>query len=161
MDLAIHAPATKADVGRAGPAGRIRRGLWRSNEWKRNARSREYMEALAGEVGAGRWHVVDGDAGLTDAMIRDASRIVLLWPDANGSGSGEIGRRVARLKTPTTPVYVLNGRRRHFELTPRMRRRFALRRLLQRFWAGEAVWFAAALMIGLPLTAWDLLRGRT
>jgi hypothetical protein len=158
-NLAIHARVMRGDT--AEPLGRLHRGLRRASELKRNPRSRDYMEVLAREVGCGEWTLADDNDQLTDAMIRDASRIVLLWPDATGLGSASLEDRVARVKSAATPVFVLNGRRRYFELTPEMRRRFRRRRFMQRFWIGEAAFFAAAVAIGLPLAAWDLIRGRS
>ena len=157
-NLAIHARATRDT---AESMGRLRRGLHRSNEFKRNPRSRDYMDALAREVGGGEWTLAEDNEQLTDAMIRGASRIVLLWPDANGADTAVLEERVARVKAAGTPVFVLNGRRRYFELTPEMRRRFRWRRLVQRSWIGDAAFFAAAVAIGLPLAAFDMMRGRT
>src|SRR5215210_5157716 len=128
-NLAIHVRVRGRDAAES--MGRLRRGLRRASEVKRNPRSHDYMEALAREVGGGEWTLADDNDELTDALIRGASRIVLLWPDATGLGSAAVEDRVARVKSAATPVFVLNGRRRYFELTPEMRRRFRSRRFMQ------------------------------
>lgn len=118
------------------------------------------MSALAADVGEGSWSIID-NSRLTDQQISEASNIVLLWPDANGFGWGQITQRIDRFKRSEARVYVLNGRRRHFELTFPFRLRFALRRAIQQAWVGEVAFMIAGLGIAAPLAAWDKLHGRS
>ena len=138
---------------------RLRRAIQRTVDFKRNPRSAAYMSALASHVGRDTWTVVQAGA-VTDAEIAQASQLVLLWPDANGFGWSQLSRRVFRQKRSDARVSVLNGRGRFFELTPSARRRFAVRRLIQRTWVGEAAFMIIGLAISIPLAAWDAVRGR-
>jgi hypothetical protein len=142
------------------PKSRVRRTLQKALDYKRNPRSHAYMSALAGDIGDGKWSVID-DSDLTDQQISGASGIVLLWPDANGFGWEGITRRINRSKRPEARVHVLNGRRRYFELTLPFRLRFAIRRAIQRMWLGEIAFMTAGLVIAAPLAAWDKLNKRS
>jgi hypothetical protein len=129
----------------------------RAVAYKANPRSREYMETLfASTVAGGR--LVEAEP--TPSSLADADRVVLLYPDAIGVGFGRLERRVLAQVPAGAKLWALNGRRRLFELTPKTRRRLALRRLLEVSMLPEAVvtvLFAAA---SVPLALIDLLRGR-
>ena len=126
---------------------------------KANPRSREYMhrEFLA------RWP--EGtfiDATTEDdwrAAARDATEIVLLYPDAIGLGFLKLERAVAGLPD-SRAVRVLNGRRRVFDLDSSARSALAWRRFLSYTMAGELAMSAVVLLLTPVLIAADLLRGR-
>jgi hypothetical protein len=159
MQLAILAQPNAFDPERR--RGRAVDTLHRAVDYRRNPRDREYMMALARREGRGAWTIVEDGPALTDAALRDAESIVLLWPDGNGYGWTAIERRVWRTRRPDAVVSVLNGRQRSFELTPSLWRRFRLRRALERSWVGEVAFLSAGVLVGLPLLMWDTIRGRT
>lgn len=140
----------------AGGSGRLTGALQRAVDWKRNARSRDYMLMRLQEHGT--WEVrdvADGDVPPLDG----AEEVCLLWPDANGFGWTATEQSVMKRTPPGTKVVVLNGRGRMFELTSAMRRRFQVRRLVQKLWLGEAAVLAAMLLVGVPAAAYDWARG--
>lgn len=91
--------------------------------------------------------------------LRAASEIVLLWPDAIGSGWRPVERVVFRWKSHDARISVLNGRRRRFELDSRALAGFRVRRVVEHMGFGEIA-LAAMLILALPfLVVWDLTRG--
>lgn len=66
------------------------------------------------------------DGNRLTAMATDGgyAAVVLVWPDALGLGWERLERKLA----PARNLFVLNGRRRLFELAPALRRKLALRR---------------------------------
>jgi O-antigen/teichoic acid export membrane protein len=150
------------------PFARAFHKLELGGRYRRNARSEAYMRDLAAEVLGRHVELLDAEAGLlhepragaSAERLTAASTIVLLWPDATGYGWRPIERRVLALRRRGARVFVLSGRRRHFELTPMTLTSFRARRLLERLWLGEMV-LAAVLLLAAPvLVAWDFARGR-
>jgi hypothetical protein len=155
------------------PPGRtpLRRGLnklARAGRFKRNARTPDYMRQLAADVLGRDCEILDGEGGLLDERpavgvaerVAAAGEIVLLWPDATGYGWRLLERRIFALRRRGARVFVLSGRRRHFELTPAVLASFRTRRALERLWLPEVL-LGAALLLGAPaLVAWDFARGR-
>ncbi len=140
----------------SGPLALLRRALW----FKANPRQADYMEALFREHWPeGAIVALGGPAELGPEVAR-ADTLVLLYPDAIGLGFGALDRAVLRHAAEGARVAVLNGRRRLFELDRRTRRQLALRRFLERFMLGEAL-FALGFLCATPvLVAADLARGR-
>ena len=133
--------------------------LRRGSRYKRNPRDAAYMRALLEETYGGGAAVVAAPA-LAPAALRGAREVVLLWPDGNGFGWASVERRVQAWKSRSCRVFVLNGRRRRFELTPAIRAAYLVRRMLERFWVGELA-FSLVFLIASPLlVSWDLLRRR-
>ena len=92
-------------------------------KYRRNPRTREYMEALARQVisnfGLKDMLVIDEDQPLPELEWDTIGKVVLLWPDANGTGWSRLERGVLLRLRPSAEVVVLNGRRRCFALTKR------------------------------------------
>jgi hypothetical protein len=158
MKLAIYGnrPAFRSGSRPIPPIGTLQRAV----DYKRNPVSRETMAGLLERVAGPGWKIADADTDLTDALIASAEALVLLWPDPNGFGWLSIERRVFRLKRAEATVHVLNGRGRWFALTPPMRRRFQLRRAAQRVWLVEGAFILTGVILAIPLTLYDLVRGR-
>lgn len=133
-------------------------------EYRRTPRSQGYMERLAQRAFPDfdrRQLVVVGDDRQLGALDWTAlQRVVLLWPDANGTGWSGIVRQVFRRKRPHTGVIVLNGRQRLFMLNRLEWRSFTWRRALEQTLALELAFVLAFVLITPWLMLWDLLRAR-
>jgi len=81
-----------------------------------------------------------------------------LYSGDDGTGCEFIER--ALMRGADGRCWSINGRRRVFRLTPRMRRRLALSRWLARSRAGEYAAALAVTLAGYVLAGWDHLRGR-
>jgi len=122
------------------------------------------MERLAHQIHpgfvAGQTHVVQEDRRLPPLAWHDVDEIVLLWPDANGTGWTAIERQVFRQKTPATPVRVLNGRGRFFLLSRPVWRGFRWRRFLEKSLAPELGILVLFLITSPWLALSDIALGR-
>ena len=134
--------------------------LWKKAVWYRaNPRSADEMQNLLVERFPGT-RFAEVDAGSLDAAVpTDATRIVLLFPDATGLGCAWMARTAAR-RAPNASLIVLNGRRRQFELDGRSRLALAGRRFLERTMMVEFV-AGGVILIATPfLLVFDFVRGR-
>jgi len=133
-------------------------------EYRRNPRSLEYMQRLAEEIFPGfdpREMVVVGDDRQLPALDWSAiHKVVLLWPDANGTGWARVVRHILRRKRANTAVFVLNGRRRFFVLNRLTWAGFAWRGFLEKTLAAEILFMLAFIVLSPWLTLWDVVRGR-
>jgi hypothetical protein len=86
-------------------------------------------------------------------------QIVLLWPDGNGMGWFRIERKVFRAKNATARVYVLNGRKRLFELQRRLWRGYRVRRFLEKSFLLESGVLVVFLLTAPVLALWDIAFG--
>lgn len=77
---------------------------------------------------------------LARKIIPTKEKVILLYSDAIGQGFGPLENEIVRLgKTP----FALNGRKRLFELTPRIRQKITLRRFFERYFISEVLFSAA------------------
>lgn len=126
---------------------------------KANPRSEEYMRALFAE----RWP--DGEFVNAQrnpdwvSRLGSADVVILLFPDAIGLGFAAIEGTVRRHKKVWATVRALNGRRREFVLTRPVRRQLAVRRLLERSMAMEALATVCFVIFTPFLLGYDLVRG--
>ena len=124
---------------------------------RRNVRSQGYMEALAArqfpEFTTAQLHF-DAD------HLPVCSRLILLWPDANGIGwSGIEGHLMNQFRH--TELIVLNGRRRQFHLRRcPTARSFRFRRFLEKAMVYEIGFSIVFLFLTPCMLVWDGLRGR-
>jgi hypothetical protein len=118
-------------------------------------RTTEYMNALAAEHGAREVRLVARPSELSP--VTPGAEVVLLWTDANGIGCSPLERALNR---SGARIWVLNGRRRLFELTPERRRLLQCRRALEKFLLGEVLFTILFFLITPGLVAWDAVRGR-
>lgn len=133
---------------------------------RRNPRTLLYMEQLAKSTFAGfesgkRLVISDPTHFPKIGCWASFREIVLLWPDANGTGWTKIEREVLRAAAPATRVLVLNGRRRLFVLTRATWWSFRWRRLLEKSLVPELAFTAAFLAVTPWLALWDRLHGRS
>jgi hypothetical protein len=130
---------------------------------RRNPRQQDYMRQLAASRGAGSddvWLEVKDPQSIAQLQIPPAERIVLLWRDGNGTGWRRLEQQVFAQKAARSRVYVLNGRRREFELTPELWRAYRRRRLVEKSMVAE-LGIAVFLIVASPfLIGWDLVTGR-
>ena len=148
-----------------GPAGtnllaRVRGKFSRASRAKRCPRDADYLRGLAARHLDSSCRLVEVPEALDPQLLRSADEIVLLWPDGNGYGWSPVEWAVFRHKAPLAHVSVLNGRGRHFELTPRVLASYRLRRTLERFWVGELAFTVTFLAFSPLLVGWDLIKGR-
>ncbi len=135
--------------------------LYRRAVWlKANPRREDYMRALFTErYPAGAYVNADHEPHWTQRLA-DADTVVMLYPDATGLYFSEFERIVERKKKSWATVRVLNGRRRDFVWSGRVRRALRLRRFLERAMLGEVlavILFAAASPF---FVLSDVVRGR-
>jgi hypothetical protein len=151
----------------SGPTAGVLAKLRRVERCKRNSRPPDYMRALVRAMISLRCELIEVPVSLDPGLVVTAERleavqeIVLLWPDAIGSGWRQIERTVFAYKRPATRVSVLNGRRRWFAVTRSSLLTFRIRRAIERFWLGEIALAAGLLLTAPILVAWDTIRGRT
>ena len=134
-----------------------RRALRRGLAYRANPRPPGYMEALVADREPGAELVRTSDPGWEDA-VRDADRVVLLYPDSIGLGYGALERRLAA--AGRAPGAALIGRRRSFALDSPSLRALRARRLLERSLVAELAGLALLAVATPVLVAWDVLRGR-
>lgn len=135
--------------------------LYRRAVWlKANPRREDYMRALFDERYPAATYVnADRERDWAQA-VADADTIVMLYPDATGLYFSGFEHRVRREMKGWATLRVLNGRRRDFVLSGRVRRALRVRRFLERTMLGEVlaiVIFAAASPV---FVLSDLVRGR-
>jgi hypothetical protein len=118
-------------------------------------RTIEYMNALPAEHGARDVRLVTRASELHP--VRHGAEVVILWTDANGIGCSPLE---GALKRQGARIWVLNGRRRLFELTPERRRHLLCRRALEKFLLGEVLFTMVFFLVTPGLVAWDAVRGR-
>jgi hypothetical protein len=136
-------------------------------EFRRYPRPWEYMNALMPR------HISSAHLTLAKPFNTDVSvaslpqvdwqrlrQIVLLWPDANGTGWSMIERWVFRHKIFETRVYVLNGRGRLFELTRPGWRRWRMKRFLEKSYLAEIGFLLVFLATSPFLSLWDAVTRR-
>ena len=152
-----------ADKPRSGLQGKIK-SLFHLLELRRNPRTLAYMQALATEAYPdcvpNDICALEEENDLPSIDWNSIQEIVLLWPDANGTGWRGIERRVWGQKTSTTSVTALNGRRRSFTLSRWTLLSFRLRRLLEKSFAFELAFVFLFCVASSILVPYDLLRGR-
>jgi O-antigen/teichoic acid export membrane protein len=143
---------------------RLVAGLARDSAARRTPRSRQYMEKLAAEkipdFDGSRLIVID-DAETNGKIDWSApDEIVLLWPDANGTGWGDLERKIFARKQYSARVIVVNGRRRCFVLDRARWRAVRARRLLEKSLIMEVAFLGAFIVLTPWLLAWDVVRER-
>lgn len=92
---------------------------------------------------------------ISQVDVSKFKQIILLWPDANGMGWFNIERQAFKRKHSNTPIYVLNGRRRLFELSRRQWRVFRLKRFLEKTFLLEFGVLLLFLVTAPILALWD------
>jgi hypothetical protein len=118
------------------------------------------MEALAANTIEGFNPSMVVEASDLDRVDWKAAReVVFLWPDAIGVGWRGIEGDVLRRLPASTPVMVLNGRRRYFNLREHGRAGFLWRRALDKTFAFEFVFLAGFLLSSPVLALVDRVRG--
>jgi hypothetical protein len=92
--------------------------------------------------------------------IRQADRVVLLYPDPIGFGFSRVEREVRKRNPRSAELRFLNGRSRTLPLSGKVRAQLALRRLLIRFFVFEALAVIPFFAATLYFAASDAVRGR-
>lgn len=126
--------------------------------FRQNARSKDYMLALAQQHMETTPGKLITRADLGSVNWSEFNQVILLWPDGNGLGWGPLESKVRASMAAGSELWVLNGRRRLFRLSDS--RDLLLRRFLEK---SGLVDLAAALVfvIGTPfLLAIDFARGK-
>lgn len=126
------------------------RKFWVAIVNRANPRSFEYMKDLFLS------HYPDGEIA-REPRIELSQKVVFLYSDSIGLGQGKIEKKIIRGNS----VWVLNGRRRHFELSERMRRKLRIRRLLEMSIAPEILLAPVLLVFALGLSFIDSIRKRS
>jgi hypothetical protein len=126
------------------------RKFWLAIVNRANPRSFEYMTDLFLS------HYPDGEIA-REPRIEPSEKVILLYPDSIGLGQGKLEKRIV----PGISVWALNGRRRHFELSERMRRKLKIRRLLEISIAPEILLAPILLVFALGLSFIDRIRNRS
>jgi hypothetical protein len=127
------------------------------HEYRGNPRPLAYMKELV-DRHIGNIDLVPGHDLSMLSHVSAAQQIVLLWPDANGMGWFEIERQVFKRKQAGSPVYVLNGRRRVFELSKQQWRVWRVKRFLEKSFLLETGVLALFIVTAPVLALWDAIR---
>jgi hypothetical protein len=129
--------------------------LNRFHQARTNSRSLQYMTEVInrrlGDIGVTQTH----DLSLLPKW-GEFEQIVLLWPDGNGLGWYNIERQIFNKKNANTPVYVLNGRNRLFELQRPLWRGYRFRRFLEKSFLLEVGVLCVFLLTAPALAVWDM-----
>ena len=96
-------------------------------------------------------------SNLSTINISAFEQIIILWPDANGMGWFNIEKQVFKAKKANAPVYVLNGRKRLFELSRALWRRYRFRRFLEKSFLLEFGVLVVFFMTAPSLALWDTI----
>lgn len=144
------------------PVGRLASKLGLALEYHRNPRSMEYMLQLAQrhlpDLDSATPMVVSSDRDLATIDWTQIRDVIVLWPDANGTGWTPIERCL--FGRGAGSVLVLNGRGRMFPLTRRSWRAFQIKRAVAKSFIPEIIVLSAFLVTSPILALWDLrLRG--
>jgi hypothetical protein len=148
-------PAFPAMARVFGGHSRVIRALSTHISHNGRCRSEAYMKALAAEHGAGPVQVITKAAELPQIDRNDD--VVLLWADANGVGCRAVERRLLRMGAR---VFVVNGRRRSFELTPQRWWAIQCCRVLEKYLIGEVIFIIGFVLVTPWLIGWDWVHGR-
>jgi hypothetical protein len=135
--------------------------LYRRSVWlKANPRSENYMRALfRSRYPTGSFlNVLEHPGWMKE--VASASEVVLLYPDATGLYFAPLERRVLSHVTGATAVRVLNGRRRSFEWSRRVRWALRMRRLIERAMLGELLAFLPFFVMTPFFLLSDSFKGR-
>jgi hypothetical protein len=133
-------------------------------ERRRNPRSLKYMREMAEqsfpEFRSSKLIEIDAGRRLPSMDLKGVKKIVMLWPDSNGTGWNEIEREVLAGNHSNQEVFVLNGRRRLFPFTMKIWRQFRVRRFLEKTLVAEFGIAIVFLLTSPALMLIDLARGR-
>jgi len=147
--------------GRLGGNNPLRSVLSRLNGFhrgRRNPRSLSYMkEIVDSRLGSIGWTSANDSSVLP--TLHQFEQIILLWPDGNGMGWFNIERQVFNGKRVSAPVYVLNGRKRLFELQRPLWRGYRFRRFLEKSFLLELGVLVVFLVTAPLLLFWDTTFG--
>ncbi len=127
-----------------------------AGRYKRNAKSLKYMETL---IQSQNPSMVLDAKDLKRDPLKKADEIFLFWPDAIGYGWFLTELQVFLKRSPGVRVTVHNGRRRTFTLSINTWVSILLRRIMERFWLGEAAYVLFFILASPILVTWDFLGG--
>jgi hypothetical protein len=148
-----------ADPWKQESGNRLARRWFRAQRFQANPRTEKYMQASF----ARRWphgRFVIAAQQTLPAEVRRATTVVKLYPDAIGRRLAWLDRAVSRQASSEATIIVLNGRGRSYLWSAAVRRRLAVRRLLESAMLMECA-AVAVLFLATPfLLLWDTVRGR-
>lgn len=121
--------------------------MYRSVCSKANPRTDVYMQDLLKSVEPKAKEICDLDF----ASLEKAS-VIIMYPDAIGFGGGRLEKVLLK---HCKEVYILNGRKRYFQLTIKTRRKLLFRRFLEKTMLVEIMIFPILLICGFLLTLKD------
>ena len=124
------------------------------HEYRRSPRSFPYMRDLIASTIGNIEHVAVHDMAIV-SQVSKFEQIILLWPDGNGMGWFDIERQIFKEKRADARVYVLNGRRRLFELPRKQWRAFRLKRFLEKTFLLELGILLVFIVTAPFLALWD------
>jgi hypothetical protein len=132
--------------------------LNRFHQDRANTRSLDYMkEAINSRIGSLDLAQTHDLSNLSAVNLSEFEQIIILWPDANGMGWFKIEQQVFKAKKAAAPVYVLNGRKRLFELSRALWRQYRLRRFLEKSFLLEIGVLVLFLVTAPALALWDTI----
>jgi len=126
--------------------------LWEVICHRANPRSFAYMKEVFEAF------YPEGEIVLLENLPSKVDKVILLYPDAIGLGQGSIE---SRLRRNNAPIFILNGRRRHFELTNYMRNKLRVKRFLESSFLCEVFFTPFIIILGMLAALKDRIMGRT
>jgi len=127
--------------------------------YKRNPRDERYMRNVVTQIFDAEIPFISV-TDLRPESFHQVEEVILLWPDGNGYGWYGVEQRVFHWKASGCRVFVINGRKRNFVLTPMVKLTYRWRRFAERFWLGEIVFSILFVVLSPFLLIWDFVRGR-
>jgi hypothetical protein len=129
-------------------------------EYRRFPRSQQDMcirfeQYFPNEADVQKTELVTSKDGLSKVQWNHFTRVVLLWPDANGIGWTPIERKVFNNRSRDCRVDVLNGRGRLFELKWHLWRSFQVKRFLEKSFIPEILMVVGFLITSPVMALWD------
>lgn len=138
----------------------VRASLLRIRRNKANPRTREYMKTLFTQSFEGeRFIDIAEDPGWAQAA-QGSDQIVFLYPDSTGLGSGRLNAQTKEWLEEGRTILILNGRWRLFRLDARQNRSLRIRRFMEQYLIGEAVFAFLFVLLSAVFFVEDRIRGR-
>jgi hypothetical protein len=126
------------------------------HEYRGSPRPLSYMkELMHSRIGKINSSDMTETSIVSQVDVSKFQQIILLWPDANGMGWFNIERQIFKRKQADAPVYVLNGRRRLFELPRKQWRSFRVKRFLEKTFLLEVGVLLLFIVTAPILALWD------
>jgi hypothetical protein len=126
--------------------------LWKVVCCRANPRPFEYMKSALESI------YPEAEIMLLEDIPPALKKVILMYPDSIGLGQGSLE---SYLTKRGVELFILNGRKRHFELTSSVRRKLRLKRFLETSFLFEFLGLLFLLIFASLSTIKDKMMGRS